>query len=209
MNRVPTRVRTGCEHCRHRPTRSDTTGGDDGQVDHVSHLVEKRQQTDGAAHVTSGLDPLGDNQVAACVSGGASLAGRADLPARQRTAGVRDLDELAVGRTPEELDEWPSSRRFLEGGPVEERDQEVDADRHAGGKDVELCRQRVLADRAGEHPQCPGFGDGNGERRRGHSADACLLHRMPATEHLRETGRDRHRTSLSAPSRRIGKVVAP
>src|SRR5207245_5456615 len=105
----------------------DAAGREHRDVDHAEDLVEERQETEHAAHMTPRFDALRDYQVASSRGGGARLPGRADLPAGEGSSGVDARHERFVGIAVEELDEPGASGGNLHAVEVEERNQEVDA----------------------------------------------------------------------------------
>ena len=97
--------------------------------------------------------PCRDQQVAAGRRRIQRLLGRADLPGSQGAALVDGIDDLGVRRTEEALDQRrPGGQRGVEGGPVEERHEDVDA--HDAAVRVRPGLGQTPVDRRGaEHRQ--------------------------------------------------------
>ena len=144
-----------------------------------------------------GLDPLQDDDVDARGRRAARLACRSHLPPDPRAARPDELDERRVGLGVEELDEVGARRRDVEGravlGDVEERHDEVHAHGPvaAGAHLGDRVAEGVGAgQRAAEHPDAAGLGDGRREARVQGAAEPRLLDRHRAPEQARERGLD-------------------
>jgi len=83
--------------------------------------------------VSSGLDSLCNDNIAAGVTCGTGFISGADLPTGQGAASMRDLDEARLGPSPEELDQTAPVGGILQGEAVEERQEETDTDGHPTG----------------------------------------------------------------------------
>ena len=105
---------------------------------------------------------------------------------------MHGLDDIGIRCAPEELDVRAPVRGVIERGPIEERHQEVDADRPIGRQTIELCCEGFVPDGAGQHAEPTGPGDGNRKIGSGDPADTRLLQRVPTAERLGEDPGDQH-----------------
>ena len=79
--------------------------------------------------MTTSLDALHDDHIAARVERHFGFVRRSDLPSSERAAIVDDADQVDVRRRPEELDERGAGRGNRQSGAVEKGHQEVDTNR--------------------------------------------------------------------------------
>jgi hypothetical protein len=100
--------------------------------------------------------------------------------------------EGRIGIAPEELDVRTPPGGELDGGGVEERDEEVDPDRGARRERVELRFEVRTAVQAREHADGASAGDRDGDLGRRQAADPRLLQRVPAREQRGDPGGDGH-----------------
>jgi hypothetical protein len=87
---------TGSKCSCHRARRANATGGYDGDPYGFKYLPKQREKPKVAAHMPSGLDALGRDQIASGPLGGDRLVDRASVPAGQRSGRVDQFDESRI-----------------------------------------------------------------------------------------------------------------
>ena len=101
----PDTVRASRKSARHLLAGADSAGSHNGDVDRAFEFRKEVKQPDRASDVSSSLDPLGHDEVAAGSLGSNGFGSRADLPARQRIAVMGDRDQGGVRLAVKELDD--------------------------------------------------------------------------------------------------------
>ncbi len=202
------RIGSGGQRRRHRPAAPDAARSDERQSDGASHFVEECQEPDCASDVSTGLDPLDDDEIAPGVAGGAGFVGRADLPSGPSTAFMDSGDDLGIRLAPKTLDQRAPRRRILETAAVEKGDEEVHSDRDLRRHGIELRSESRRSDGPAEHAKTPGEGDRYCEVGRREPSHTCLLQGVGAAEHFREASRDRHGTIVLASRDECARVCS-
>jgi hypothetical protein len=182
--------RSGGERRGNRTRGCDAPRGQHRHRDGIDQVGKQRQHAELTAHVPTRPGTLPDDEVAPCVDRRETFGQRADLPARQRAAGMHQLDERRIGLAVEEFHHARRARGDRHAVAVEKRHEEIDPERarRAPAEIGELCRQCLgRQHRCADHAEATGVRDRGRQRRRRDAGHRGELHGNRAADEVRET----------------------